>query len=758
MHRRLSSLFAPALVLSLLTCTPAGARQASTGGPQPGPAVQHQSTHADARTALTEGVRTIAAPGSPGAIACWGERSHVIVVGDDGGRQVPVVAAAECGDGRVVLLAHSGYFDKGSLGVGETARLLTNAAHWAAGPERGAFKVGTVNAPGVLAALNAAGIDAVELAQDWPGGLGSIDVLILAGGLAEKDVSTVQKFIAGGGGFITAQCGWGWQQLAGGKSMLEFTINDAVAPAGLAFTDGFAGTTADHGFDATAVPGLYAHGGTALNAVLGSAEENTLSAVDRKSRAAASDAAMKALRVLPEDDRQFRPKIQALLATRSDQLAPNESHPLTENDHSLDRFLLAYQVDQLRLLPPESIKAHPAAASFPGEVAADAPWVSRTVEIDTSVPEWHSLGLHARAGDVVRVSVPGSAAGAGLSVRIGCHTDELWHHGVWKRVPQIWRAFAITSASTSIASPFGGLVYLDVPRGCKLGTISVTIEGAVEAPLFVLGKTDPAAWKETIRHAPSPWAELATSKVIVTVPSERIRDLEDPTPVCEFWDKVLDAAADLATIPRERRRPERYVADVQISAGYMHSGYPIMTHLDAGAWLPSLAELKSGNWGLYHELGHNHQKGEWTFDGTGEVTCNLFCLYIHDTLCEGGKTDSKRWLAERQDDVAKYLARGAPFDRWKAEPFTALAMYIQLQQAFGWETFKKVFAEYRDLPRDQRPQSDDQKRDQWMVRFSKACGRNLGPFFQAWGVPTSDAARAEIVALPAWMPEDWPGK
>ncbi|MDA0842083.1 MAG: M60 family metallopeptidase, partial [Planctomycetota bacterium] len=83
-------------------------------------------------------------------------------------------------------------------------------------------------------------------------------------------------------------------------------------------------------------------------------------------------------------------------------------------------------------------------------------------------------------------------------------------------------------------------------------------------------------------------------------------------------------------------------------------------------------------------------------------------------------------------------------------------MYVQLQQAFGWETFKKIFQEYRTLKEDERPRTDDEERDQWMVRFSKTTGKNLGPFFQAWNVPTSKAARESIKELPAWMPEGFP--
>ncbi len=81
---------------------------------------------------------------------------------------------------------------------------------------------------------------------------------------------------------------------------------------------------------------------------------------------------------------------------------------------------------------------------------------------------------------------------------------------------------------------------------------------------------------------------------------------------------------------------------------------------------------------------------------------------------------------------------------------------MQMKEAFGWDAFKKVFAEYRDLSEDQRPKSDDEKREQWMVRFSRTVGRNLGPFFEAWGIPTSEKARASIADLPLWMPEGFP--
>ncbi|NIR01199.1 MAG: hypothetical protein GTN78_13535, partial [Gemmatimonadales bacterium] len=74
----------------------------------------------------------------------------------------------------------------------------------------------------------------------------------------------------------------------------------------------------------------------------------------------------------------------------------------------------------------------------------------------------------------------------------------------------------------------------------------------------------------------------------------------------------------------------------------------------------------------------------------------------------------------------------------------------------GWDAYKRVFAEYRGLPESERPKTDADKRDQWLMRFSRAVGKNLGPFFTAWGIPTSQEARASLSDLPTWLPENFP--
>ncbi len=359
--------------------------------------------------------------------------------------------------------------------------------------------------------------------------------------------------------------------------------------------------------------------------------------------------------------------------------------------------------------------------------------------------------------------MPDRAADRGLLVRTGAHNDGLWSLDSWRRAPDVCRRDPLTQPVTRTANAFGGPIYIEVRPDCALGTVDVEIAGAVEAPHFVLGKVDPVQWRTEVRNRPAPWAELETRKVILTVPSTVVRHLEDPVELMELWDHVLDSCAELVGRPLDRPRPERYVTDTQISAGYMHSAYPIMTHLDVAPIFVDRRRIMAnghlGVWGFFHEMGHNHQSGDWTFGGAGEVTVNLFTLYVFDKVLGDMDGAHPAFTPEaRAKKLREYLAGGASFEKWTSDPFLALIMYLQLQQAFGWDAYKRVFAEYRDLPDHERPRTDDEKRDQWLVRFSRTVGRNLGPFFQAWGVPTSEGARASIADLPPWMPPDWPAR
>ena len=708
---------------------------------------------------LLRGVKEITAPGEPGTLAVFGTNAFVVVLEGKGHNRAPVVAAAEFGNGRVVAFGHDGYLNVARLREADTGRLVINAIRWAANRRYDAVatvRVGVYHNDDLVTHLKSHGCAArsVSFAD-----LADVDVLAVnAHAIDAKDVPTLTKFVENGGGLLTAATGWGWAQLNPSRDLAnDFPGNQLLAPMGLVWTDGSSERNAPASFAATASPPLLTHGLKAWEAALRQADGQTKLSADESAQASATLTLL--VQSLPVNDQLIRPVLSNMMSRLETNAIPRPDAPVRRAD--LLKCLAVTLANQTcNRAPPEKLAPNPAAKSFPGAVPADAKRGAWSVPVNTKVPAWHSTGLYAAPGELITVEVPESAAGKQLSVRIGAHTDTLWGLDEWERFPEITRSYEIDKPLTKAGNAFGGAIYIDVPERCRLGTVPVTFRGAVRAPLYVHGMTSLKGWRESIRNYPAPWAEIGSSKVILTVPSSAIRKLDDPVALMNLWDKIMDTYADLAALPHDRQRPERYVPDVQISAGYMHSGYPIMTLADHNDILANRAALLKGDWGLFHEMGHNHQSDDWTFDGTGEVTCNLFSMYLAETICGIPKEKAHEAITveNRRRMMSDYFQKGAQFKQWQDDPFLALTMYIQLEEAFGWEPFKKVFATYRALPGRDRPKSDDEKRDQWLVRFSRQVNRNLGPFFAAWGVPSSQAARDSIKDLPAWMPADFPLK
>ena len=699
---------------------------------------------ADDLEEMRDRVAKIGKPGIPGPIALLDDSAFAIAgarMGD--GTIHPVVAAATAGRGRLVAFGHGGYFHDATLAVGQTGRLVEQTVAWAA---RGKKRVGVVVGLGELDAfLKKRGYRtrAVKIA-DLPGLLAEIDVLCLStptlGG--RKNVDALRAWVRRGNGLVVAGLVWGWKQLNPKRSVeTDHELNALLTPMGLCFADGY--TKQILALD-TDLSGC--HAGRAL-ALLKKKRR-----LGKKKGAQLASVVMAAYGVLPASERRFRERVRRL--ARGDDVVPTKEKPVTEAD-VVARLALLVRHKEVAGLAPDKVRAAASADDFPGTVARAAPRVTRRVAIDPALPGWASTGLYAPPGEVVRIEFPERTAPARYRARIGCHTDVLWGKAKWTRHPEISRSFPL-AAKTRIASPHGGLVYVEVPGGAEGAPFQVTISGAVEAPLFVLGGTDPEAWRKTIRDRPGPWAEFANSKIVFTLPSTDARAIDDPTKVLEFWERVLDLYAELGQRPLAKRR-QRMVPDRQISAGWLHAGYPIMMQLQHGAdavdldLLTSDDRTKTPGWGFWHELGHNHQRGEWTFAGTGEVTCNLFSLYVGDRM-RGIAPASNPWPDNAKAKAVLYLRGDRDFGKWKKSPGIALWTYILVIEEFGWDAIRKTFLEYAGLPRGELPRSDDEKRDQWLVRLSRNVGRNLGPYFEAWGIPTSKEARDAVADLETWLP------
>jgi Peptidase M60, enhancin and enhancin-like/N-terminal domain of M60-like peptidases len=712
------------------------------------------------RKALLNGVDHLMVPGGlPGDIVVSSPAAFTICTGKMGGAQLPLFAGARYNRGRIVAGGHEGFFGSGGMKYPGNQQFAKNITAWLAGNKRGVLHVTLVDQSVELSkALSEAGVSVVSVrANQVAASLAATDVLWLNQASLDRNpdaADAVRAWVSAGGGLCIAGPAWGWQSTHPGKSLFkDHSGNRILISAGLGFAGGeLAGGRRD-GFNTTVEPVPDTSAAEALA---------DLKAMDAGSKVLTKAQLAQVTTVLGQaidllERGPLTDEIEQFCKDRGSAV-PTIKKPITAAS-PFARLSAVMEVRRWKSAPPEAIKAHPAAAEFPGPVPADARRVTRELTINSSVPEWHSTGLYAAPGEVVSVKIPSSMEGRGLGVRIGSHTDTLWNLDSWQRFPEISMYRPLRDEVTKVASPFGGAIFIVIPENAGLEKIDVTISGAVQAPHFVRGVTTNQEWNATQKNAPAPWAELEGKKVILSVPSYAVRNVTDAEALMAYWDEVMDNVYALYAAPL-RNRPERYCVDRQISAGYMHSGYPIMTWEDVANTFCDLNVLRGNTgikcWGFYHEMGHNFQRPAWTWESFGEVTNNLFSLYGTEVL-NGVKVGAHPSMTA--EAIAKRVAKvaGAPGAEayYSSDPWYPLTMFWLMRQEFGWKPYTALFAEFAKLPRNEQPKTEQEKHDQFLVRFSRLTGRNLTQYLKAWGVELSSVAIQKVSDLPTWMPQNW---
>lgn len=417
----------------------------------------------------------------------------------------------------------------------------------------------------------------------------------------------------------------------------------------------------------------------------------------------------------------------------------------------------------------------PESKSFPGEVPKTAKRTTELIDINVKVgsqglaepyPNYfrlHSTGVYVPAGEKVSIVIDPKYKSQYLKAQIGIHNDDLKHLDKLERSGfDLTRSFELEKDTTTVFSTYGGLLYIRIPDSSTLKSISIIANGVVKAPYYKLEKNKLTEWA-SIKNNPAPWTELATDKIILTVPTYRIKNLENPESLLKLWDQIMDADADLAIISRTRTHPERIIIDNQVAYGYMFTVWDkIVAPNDESCELMLDEKMlkEKGSWGHFHELGHRHQFWGLDMDEVSEVTTNLYTMYVYDKVLKKGLYNHEGM--ESKDEVKQkinnYLENQPTFEKWGKEPFTALCMYIQLIEHFGWESIIEANKIYRKMdPRkyDENELSNTQRIDLWFTSISKATNSNLSSFFEIWKIPVSEKAKKEAKAYKTWIPQEF---
>ena len=273
--------------------------------------------------------------------------------------------------------------------------------------------------------------------------------------------------------------------------------------------------------------------------------------------------------------------------------------------------------------------------------------------------------------------------------------------------------------------------------------------------MFVLGETSDFEWIYSESDNPAPWAELVSDNFIMTVPSHEIRDLSNPTDLMDWWDIALEMEHELyGYLPWPR--VERAVFDAQISAGWMHSGYPFMAHDLSVAGVVNVSYMsENGDWGMFHELGHNHQWMPSTLPGTTETGCNFASVYLMEDLV-GIEGHNAVDPAQRANRMRGYFDDGSNIANWSV--WTALDTYLIIKEEWGWDPITQALTVYYTLPAAEVPTTGDEEFNAWVLHLSNATGYNLAPYHAAWGFPLTQNTHDSLTHFPIWVDDPLRGE
>jgi hypothetical protein len=477
----------------------------------------------------------------PGYIIVYGDNSDAILTNKTG---ETLIAAGELGRGRVVVFSHN-TFTKSYLKPElpkENERLLKNVKSW-------------VNSGKDTVTVD---IDETECFVEIPANA----FLVWCGD--KKDETFLKKmadWIQNGGGLVCGTCPWGFAQVTGipiAKMPLNFIMNKL----------GMNYATSDDYFSTA----------DQLSVSENCAEFAKLDkAINFMKMGGDLDKVKKSLgnvcSIPHEVCKKMKPALENL--RQECHCVPARNKNATSSKEKLGATLMCNLMIK-ECLAGDAVIAE-GCSEFPGDFDVPPRLETVTIDIIGKEKQYVPTGCYLPAGTEMVLSWDaGANDGGDWSVAVGSHYDELFSvEREWRRWPKVTVTESLDTNPLKLCSPFGGLIYIASPKA--LSNLTVTLKNVVPAPRFTY---DTAGNWESEAKKPGLWCDISGDLITFTLPSESVRHLKDPGSTMRHWDDVVRAHVELRGCDPSRGRGQWVVTDEQPCAGYMHAGYPIVTHLD----------------------------------------------------------------------------------------------------------------------------------------------------------------------------------
>ncbi len=388
--------------------------------------------------------------------------------------------------------------------------------------------------------------------------------------------------------------------------------------------------------------------------------------------------------------------------------------------------------------------------------------------------DYQPSGLYVRRGERIGFAVSGLDGKYKLSSMIGFKP-------MWGNRNKTQENALQNGANTVTATQDGILSFIFVKADgydTMPSSVKIKVTGGKAFPLYHLGRSNILNWENDLKiMKDANFVQLISDKALLTITykdyiKKPIRDLAASFQSIHsviIWEDELAGFDNTTLQNRVTRNRINYLIDLYSTPKESESYYMYASNYFIGMKRDNytdLTEKLKTEWGIWHETGHTHQQRSWTFDAIGEISVNLFSLYVQEKYGlptrlgtkEGGETlttfeKARKYIANQNKN---YLASNeADYN----ELFSKLVMFHQLKTAYGWEAFKRLHQYFRRAPYvESEGETDADQANKFIYAMCVVTQNNLVPFFKKWGLNANAATTKRINDLKLPLPTTDPSR
>ncbi|KMQ02696.1 M60 family metallopeptidase [Bacillus cereus] len=401
----------------------------------------------------------------------------------------------------------------------------------------------------------------------------------------------------------------------------------------------------------------------------------------------------------------------------------------------------------------KSVKSENRTFTVPGK--GDVEVLKQQERKSMAFSPYEPTGLYAKPNEQITINVEGNQ---GIQVYIGTYS----YDASWREDSKI-KSFTLKPGINTIQSPNGGMIYFyNKQQGDSIRTTITT--GGTTTPFFELGKHTKQDLINMLDQYPNAHAvELKGERVLITASPARVKKYllgsnTDPVQLLKKMDEATRIQDKVAGLSEEQvdKHYVHYVEENHSPDYYMYAtSYRTAYVGDAIQYVLDINKFITDGWGPWHEAGHLRQQSPWKFYNMTEVQNNIYSLSVEKAFNQPSNLEKSGIYPK----AFQYLEQVNKNYDEISDVFVKLVMLWQLQLAYGEDFYPKLHQLYRDMPSSELPQTDENKKQLFMISASKVAKQNLIPFFEKWGLRPNNDTIQKVAALgyPILTAEIWKG-